>query len=202
MNPLLGKNSFYQLRDKNKRGIYVKKLLGLILIGMLVVSMAGCSSDTANTKDESKDSNNKVSMEKKEKTKKVDATNMVVDRDTMTFKFDAFKVIKDSDGNDALEIDYTFTNKQENATSALVGVSIDGYQKGKEMEVAIVNSNEFNEQINLKQNISQNNCRNYLVLRDNSDVELEVYETYGSAWEKNPAIFKISIKDGMATRMK
>ena len=37
MNPLLGKNSFYQLRDKNKRRIYVKKLLGLVLIGILVI---------------------------------------------------------------------------------------------------------------------------------------------------------------------
>ena len=62
--------------------------------------------------------------------------------------------------------------------------------------------NEFNEQTNLKQNISQDNCKNYLVLSDNSDVELEVYETYGSAWEKNPAVFKINIKDGTVTRTK
>lgn len=178
----------------------MKKLLGLVLSSILFISMVGCSD---NTSDESNDSSTKVKVEKKkEETNKVNPDNMTVNQDTMIFKLDSVKVIKDYEGKDALEINYTFTNKQEDATSALVGVSIDGYQHGKGMEVAIVNSSEFNEQTNLKQNISQDNCKNYLVLSDNSDVELEVYETYGSAWEKNPAVFKINIKDGTVTRTK
>ena len=178
----------------------MRKLLGLVLSGMLVISMVGCSSDTD---DESKDNNTKITVEKKkEKTNKVNADNMIVDQDTMTFKLDGVKVVKDYEGNDALEINYTFTNKQEDATSALVGVCTEGYQNGKQMEVAIIDRSEFKEQIDLKQGISQDNCTNYLVLTDDSEVELEVYETYGSAWEKNPAVFKINIQDGTVTRTK
>ena len=128
---------------------------------------------------------------------------MILDQETMTFKLDGVKVIKDYDGNDALEINYTFTNKQEEATSALVGVCIDGYQNGKQMEIAIVDTDEFNEQTNLKKGITTRQLIkiNY-VLSDDSPVELEVYETNGSAWSKDPAIFKINIKDNTVTRTK
>lgn len=172
-------------------------LIASIIAGTLIV---GCSSDTSDT---SKDSNTKVKVEKEEeKTTKVNEDNMIVDQDTMAFKLDGIKVCKDYEGNNALEINYTFTNKQEEATSALVGVCIDGYQNGKQMEIAIVDSNEFNEQTNLKKGITQDNCKNYYVLSDDSNVELEVYETSGSAWSKNPATFKINIKDGIVTRTK
>ena len=40
---------------------------------------------------------------------KVNPDNMIVNQDTMTFKWDSVKVIKDYEGNDALEINYTFT---------------------------------------------------------------------------------------------
>lgn len=177
----------------------MKKLLSLVTSGLLVGSlMVGCS----NTDDTAKDSNTKVKVEKQKEENKVNADNMIVDQDTMTFKLDGIKVVKDYEGNDALEINYTFTNKQEDATSALVGVSIDGYQNGKGMEIAIVNSSEFNEQINLKQGITQDNCTSYYVLSDDSIVELEVYETFGSAWEKDPAVFEINIQDGTVTRTK
>lgn len=181
----------------------MKKLLSLVASGLLVGSlMVGCS-NTNDTDDTAKDSNTKVKVEKqKEEESKVNADNMIVDQDTMTFKLDGIKVVKDYEGNDALEINYTFTNKQEDATSALVGVSIDGYQNGKGMEIAIVNSSEFNEQINLKQGITQDNCTSYYVLSDDSIVELEVYETFGSAWEKDPAVFEINIQDGTVTRTK
>lgn len=179
----------------------MKKVLSILTASILVGSlMVGCSSDTSDT---SKDSDTKVKVEKeKEKSNKVDSDNMILDQETMTFKLDGVKVIKDYDGNDALEINYTFTNKQEEATSALVGVCIDGYQNGKQMEIAIVDTDEFNEQTNLKKGITQDNCKNYYVLSDDSPVELEVYETNGSAWSKGPAIFKINIKDNTVTRTK
>lgn len=179
----------------------MKKVLSILTASILAGSlMVGCSSDTSDT---SKDSNTKVKVEKpKEKTTKVNADNMIVDQETMKFKLDGVKVVKDYEGNDALEINYTFTNKQEDATSALVGVCIDGYQNGKEMEIAIVNDSEFNEQTDLKNGVTQDNCKSYHVLSDDSPVELEVYETSGSAWDKNPAIFKINIQDATVTRTK
>ena len=54
----------------------------------------------------------------------------------------------------------------------------------------------------MKKGITQDNCKNYYVLSDDSPVELEVYETNGSAWSKDPAIFKINIKDNTVTRTK
>ncbi|MEG0857725.1 MAG: DUF5067 domain-containing protein [Terrisporobacter sp.] len=179
----------------------MKKILSILTASILAGSlMVGCSNDTSDT---SKDSNTKVEVEKpKEKTNKVNVDNMIVEQESMTFKLDGVKVVKDYDDNDALEINYTFTNKQEDATSALVGVCIDGYQNGKEMEIAIVNSSEFNEQTDLKKGITQDNCKSYHLLRDDSPIELEIYETYGSAWDKNPAVFKINIQDGSVTRTK
>ena len=85
----------------------MKKLLGLVLSSILVISMVGCSD---NTSDESNDSSTKVKVEKKkEETNKVNPDNMTVNQDTMIFKLDSVKVIKDYEGNDALEINYTFT---------------------------------------------------------------------------------------------
>lgn len=178
----------------------MKKLLGLVLSSILFISMVGCSD---NTSDESNDSSTKVKVEKKkEETNKVNPDNMTVNQDTMIFKLDSVKVIKDYEGKDALEINYTFTNKQEEVTSALVGVCVDGYQNGEQMEIAMVDRDKFDEQINLKKGITQDNCKNYYVLSDDSPVELEVYETSGSAWSKDPATFKINIKDNTVTRTK
>ena len=70
------------------------------------------------------------------------------------------------------------------------------------MEIAMVDRDKFDEQINLKKGITQDNCKNYYVLSDDSPVELEVYETNGSAWSKDPATFKINIKDNTVTRTK
>lgn len=170
------------------------KLISLIIAGVL--TLTGCSSDgsTSNTED--------TQVKQEETTTSIDPNNMVVEQEMMTFKLDGIKVVKDYEGNNALEINYTFTNKQEEATSALVGVCTDGYQNGKEMEVAIVDRSEFKEQVDLKKGVSQDNCTNYLVLTDDSEVELEVYQTYSSAWSKDPAVFKINIKDGTVTRTK
>ena len=71
----------------------MKKLLGLVLSSILVISMVGCSD---NTSDESNDSSTKVKVEKKkEETNKVNPDNMTVNQDTMIFKLDSVKVIKD-----------------------------------------------------------------------------------------------------------
>ena len=79
----------------------MKKVLSILTASILVGSlMVGCSSDTSDT---SKDSDTKVKVEKeKEKSNKVDSDNMILDQETMTFKLDGVKVIKDYDGNDAL----------------------------------------------------------------------------------------------------
>lgn len=174
------------------------KLISLIIAGTL--TLTGCSSDgsTSNTEE----TQVKVEKQEEEIATSVKSDDMVVDQEMITFKLDGIKVVKDYEGNDALEINYTFTNKQEDATSALVGVCTDGYQNGKEMEIAIVDRSEFKEQIDLKKGVSQDNCTNYLVLTDDSEVELEVYQTYSSAWSKDPAVFKINIKDGTVTRVK
>lgn len=81
----------------------MKKVLSILTASILAGSlMVGCSSDTSDT---SKDSNTKVEVEKpKEKTNKVNADNMIVDQETMTFKLDGVKVVKDYEGNDALEV--------------------------------------------------------------------------------------------------
>lgn len=86
----------------------MKKVLSILTASMLAGSlMVGCSSDTSDT---SKDSNTKVKVEKpKEKTTKVNADNMIVDQETMKFKLDGVKVVKDYEGNDALEVNALYT---------------------------------------------------------------------------------------------
>lgn len=86
----------------------MKKVLSILTASILAGSlMVGCSSDTSDT---SKDSNTKVKVEKpKEKTTKVNVDNMIVDQETMKFKLDGVKVVKDYEGNDALEVNALYT---------------------------------------------------------------------------------------------
>lgn len=156
----------------------MKKLLGLVVVGMVGLSVIGCES----TEETQPVEFSQVEETVVEETVKVEPTNLVIDGETATIEITNIKKVKDWDGNNAITIEYSFTNKQEEPTCGLVGAAFEVFQNGKSMESACVDDTEFNEQVDLMQGMTQEKCRAYYVVEDDSIVTLYGVENYGSLW--------------------
>lgn len=154
-----------------------KKIVSLLVAGILCMSIVGCES-----KVEESQPVKFSQVEEQVEEVTVEPTNLVIDGDTATIEITNIKKVNDWEGNQAIQIEYTFTNKQEEPTCGLVGATFEVFQNGKSMEVACVDDTEFNEQVDLMQGMSQEKCRAYYLIEDNSTVTLYGVENYGSAW--------------------
>lgn len=102
-------------------------------------------------------------------------------------------IIKDWDGNDAIRIEYEFTNNDEEATSALIGIVTTAFQDGVELE-STFGDDEDAEYDNWSKEIKSGatvTCAEYFTLNSESDVEFEVEETFSLSDTKLEKTFSV-----------
>lgn len=99
-------------------------------------------------------------------------------------------VVQDYEGNDALLVNYSFTNNSEETTSALIGVYLKAFQDGVQLEIATVMGRDYDEQKEIRPGVTMETCQAAFLLNSNSPVEVEVSDiwtepTVGKIYEIN-----------------
>lgn len=87
-------------------------------------------------------------------------------------------IVKDYDGNDALLVNYSFTNNSEETTSGLVAVYLQAFQDGVELEIATVEGRTYDEQKDIRPGVTMDTCQAAYVLTSDSPVEVEVSDMW------------------------
>lgn len=88
----------------------------------------------------------------------------------------------DYDGNPIIVVNYDFTNNGEEATSALVGIYMQAFQDGVELDTAFVMDSSVYDagiaQKDIKPGTTLENCQSAYVLTSDSPVEIEVSDIF------------------------
>lgn len=121
-------------------------------------------------------------------------------KDGLVFECDTFKVEyvkhevgKDFEGNPCLYYYFNFTNKGDEATSAVVAPYFQFFQNGIELEMAI--TDETTDEMNnyskdIKKDVTLECCATY-ELSDDSDVEVEVSDWVSFDDSKGEQVLKL-----------
>lgn len=165
-----------------------RRIVALLMVSMLAVSMlAGCGggSDSGSQTPAGTEEVKPTETDAPETTEAQAEAQTEASKDGLSFECDTFKVdyikhevSKDYEGKPCLLYYFTFTNKGEEATSALVTSYLQFFQNGIELETAITDtaSDEINNYMkDIKTGVSLDCCV-AISLTDESDVEVEASE--------------------------
>lgn len=90
---------------------------------------------------------------------------------------------EDYEGNKMIVVNYDFTNNSDEAIMPLIGVTMQAFQDGIELELAIAMDDSVYDaaigQKEVKPGATLTGCQNAYVLTSDSPVEVEVSETFG-----------------------
>lgn len=113
--------------------------------------------------------------------------------DDYSVEYVKHEVGKDYEGNPCVLVYYNFTNKSEEAASAMIKSYIQAFQNGIECDTAIVmdkNESISNYQKDIQKDITLEVCHAFSI-KDMSDVKLEVSEVISFDNKKSEQIIKL-----------
>ena len=152
------------------------KISSLLVAGMLSVSTVGCNNSSNTEVDKPKEQveqSSNINMQEEKEEKVVD--EMVLSDEHTEIEITGVEMAKDYEGKDALIVKYNYTNKREEANSAMINVYMQAFQNGKEIQsFPIIMNNEYNEQVDIMKGITQEDCWYTFVLEDTNEVTLFV----------------------------
>ena len=94
----------------------------------------------------------------------------------------ADQINKDYEGKDMVVINYDFTNNSEDTMSALVGIYMQAFQDGVQLDTAMVLDDSVYDagiaQKDIKPGTTLEGCQNAFVLTSDSPVEIEVSDMF------------------------
>lgn len=161
-----------------------KKILAILLIATLTLSLVACGGSSS-------DSGNEETQQTESEEKKED---VVEDDGIIDFECDSFKITytrhevsTDWEGNPCLIYYFNFTNKGDEATSAMVTSYIQCFQNGVECETAILDGdNEAydNYSKDIQKDVTIEAC-NVFKLDGTSEVTLEASDWTSLSDEKD-----------------
>ena len=117
----------------------------------------------------------------------------IFETDDYSVEYVKHEVGKDYEGNPCVLVYYNFTNKGEEATSAMIKTYIQAFQNGIECDTAIVmdeNEAVSNYQKDIQKGITLEVCHAFSI-KDMSDVKLEVSEVISFDNKKSEQIIKL-----------
>ena len=166
-----------------------KKALAMIFASFMALSLVACGSDTSAsdtpaTSGEPAETQQETAEEPAEP--ETTDSGAVGDYD-VTIGDCAFTT--DIDGNNAIVVNYDFTNNSDEDVAPFVGISMTAFQDGVQLETAFVMDTSVYDagigQKQLKPGASLTGCQNAYVLTSTSPVEVEVGPLFG-----DPVLFK------------
>lgn len=166
-----------------------KKALAMIFASFMALSLVACGSDTSAsdtpaTSGEPAETQQETAEEPAEP--ETTDSGAVGDYD-VTIGDCAFTT--DIDGNNAIIVNYDFTNNSDEDIAPFVGISMTAFQDGVQLETAFVMDTAVYDagigQKQLKPGASLTGCQNAYVLTSTSPVEVEVGPLFG-----DPVLFK------------
>lgn len=179
-----------------------RRIIALCMTGILIAStFTGCGG--TNTGSQTPMSTEKVTEIAAPSTTTAEISTEAVtetSKDSLTFECDSFKVEyvkhevgKDYEGNPCLYYYFNFTNKGEEATSAMVTPYFQFFQNGIELEMAIADEtpdemNNYSKDI--KKDVTLECCIAY-ELSDESDVEVKVSDWTSFDDNKGEQVLKL-----------
>ena len=113
----------------------MKKLLTLSIAFLLCLGIAGCSS---NTEDQQSDGSSEPKTEEQTEKNETKVDKINLDNSEGTLTYVKHEVTTDYDGNDAIRVYYSYTNKKEDASSAQMTFYPQAFQNGVECDMAFV----------------------------------------------------------------
>lgn len=166
-----------------------KRALAMIFAAFMALSLAACNSDTSAsdtpaTGGETAETQQETTEEPTEP--ETTDSGAVGDYD-VTIGDCAFTT--DIDGNNAIIVNYDFTNNSDEDIAPFVGISMTAFQDGVQLDAAFVMDTSVYDagvgQKQLKPGASLTGCQNAYVLTSTSPVEVEVGPLFG-----DPVLFK------------
>lgn len=166
-----------------------KKALAMIFASFMALSLVACGSDTSAsdtpaTSGEPAETQQETAEEPAEP--ETTDSGAVGDYD-VTIGDCAFTT--DIDGNNAIIVNYDFTNNSDEDIAPFVGISMTAFQDGVQLDAAFVMDTSVYDagvgQKQLKPGASLTGCQNAYVLTSTSPVEVEVGPLFG-----DPVLFK------------
>lgn len=166
-----------------------KRALAMIFAAFMALSLVACSSDTSAsdtpaTGGETAETQQETTEEPTEP--ETTDSGAVGDYD-VTIGDCAFTT--DIDGNNAIIVNYDFTNNSDEDIAPFVGISMTAFQDGVQLDAAFVMDTSVYDagvgQKQLKPGASLTGCQNAYVLTSTSPVEVEVGPLFG-----DPVLFK------------
>lgn len=168
-----------------------KRTLTLIFAAFMVLSLTACGGDSSTSGTDSASGDTPVEAQQEETPEEpaepeTTDSGAVGDYD-VTIGDCAFTT--DIDGNNAIIVNYDFTNNSDEDIAPFVGISMTAFQDGVQLEAAFVMDTTVYDagigQKQLKPGASLTGCQNAYVLTSTSPVEVEVGPLFG-----DPVLFK------------
>lgn len=163
-----------------------KKLLSIIFSFTIVSTLTGCVTVESKPTNQTNVANNTSTSETNtEATSESTETTTEAPKDSgslgdfeITIKDATFT--KDFEGNNAIVINYDFTNNSKEATSPFLTVIGKAFQDGIELESAVIMDDKVYDlsidQKEIKSGVTLENCQIAFVLSSESPVEFEISE--------------------------
>lgn len=163
----------------------MKKYLGLVLAAMLLAgcSTTGTTATTTTTAAGAEETTVATTAAAETTTAAAPAQEGEGDVDEYHVKITGYKLSKDYEGNDALIVNYDFTNNDEDTASAMIALQFKLFQDGVELEMGMSVGDDDYSSKNLMKEIKTGatlDCQSMYVLRNaTSTVEIEITSLSG-----------------------
>ena len=166
-----------------------KRALAILFASLLAISLTACGSNTEPAEDTETETTTKT--EQQEETPAASDTATVGDFEVSIG--DAAIVTDDFTGEEALLVNFQFTNNSDENASALINLLSQAFQDGVQLEAAIISSEDFDsgsESLEVQPGGTHDFQRVFTMTRD-SPVEVTIEEFLGDGTqavkEFNPA---------------
>lgn len=183
----------------------MKRVITIILAGMMIVSLFGCTA--SGPEESSPENSNQMAQVESAQVESVAPSDDVSeyvpeelessgDIGDYSISINGFELIEDYSGAPAILISYTFTNNGEETANAMTSISERAYQNGVELDMAIIaNSDILNaddQMKDIKTGASIDLKSAFLLTSETAPVEFEIFEWISFSDEKIGSIFDIS----------
>ena len=158
-----------------------KRVLALLLGGLLALSLCACGGEPEPTEDTTQDSKQETAQESQKEEAPTDLSKATLGNYDVEIK-DAF-LAKDYEGNPAIVVNYTWTNNSEDTTSAMVALIGKAFQDGVQLETAITDGSieGYDAEASMKEmrpGTTQDFQEVYVMTSETSPVEVEMTEAF------------------------